>query len=207
MENTTLFAEGKELYSRMPLDATISLLPHQLTSDMDNHLLNNLRKKHEKKAVSEGIVIRIDRLLSYDYAIVDKTNFMGTSTFNIKYEAIVCAPMTGMDIISRVENIVMGFIMGRNGKIITAIQVSNVDTQLFSVDNYKVIYKSTNKEIEVGDYIKLTIINININPGESFITTICKLNNMATPKEIELYNIDQNIAVNKPEDYDENVFI
>ena len=194
------------LYYRTQLETKISLLPEQINVNMDDHLLENLRGKIEGKTNEHGIILKINRLISYDYGLVDKSNFMGTTVFQVKYECFICSPTKDLEIVCILENIVKGYLICRNGPVICAIQSHNIDTQKFETNGNVVVYIKTKKPIEKGDYLKVSIININNNLGEKNIVTMCKLLNYASKDEIEAFEKDQ-LLVTSGTDEDKREFI
>lgn len=188
------------LYYRTQLDTKVSLFPEQINSSMDDHILENLRAKIEGKSIDNGIVLRINQLISYDYGMIDKSNFMGTTVFSVKYECFICSPTKNLEIICVMENNIKGFLIAKNGPVVVAIQFNNIDTQKFEISGNNIIYRKTKKPIEKGAYLKVSIININNNLGETNIVTMCKLINLATSDEIESYEQDQLLVTNGSED-------
>lgn len=196
------------LYYKTQLETKVSLLPEQITGDMDNHLLENLRTKVEKKVIENGIVLRVNRLIDYDYGIIDKTNFMGTTVFNVKYECFICSPIKGLELICKVTNIVKGFLMCVNGPIIIAIEFNNIDTQRFQIADNTIANIETSKNIDKGDHLLVSIISINHNMGEKKIHTICKLLDMASESDIKKYEHEQKMLIDESASKDdENEFI
>ncbi|XWV26226.1 putative DNA-directed RNA polymerase subunit [Tupanvirus soda lake] len=188
------------LYYRTQLDTKVSLFPEQIDGNMDDHILENLKAKIEGKSIDNGIVLRINRLISYDYGMIDKANFMGTTVFPVKYECFVCSPTKDLEIVCVLENIVKGFLIAKNGPVIIAIQFNNIDTQKFEISGNNILYTKTKKPVEKGDYLKVSIININNNLGEKNIVTMCKLLNLANKDEIQSYEQDQLLITNGSED-------
>jgi DNA-directed RNA polymerase subunit E'/Rpb7 len=188
------------LYYRTQLETKVSLLPEEITADMDDHILKNLRAKIEGKSIDNGIVLKIYRLISYDYGIIDKSNFMGTTVYPVKYECFICSPTKKLEIVCVLENNIKGYLIARNGPVIIAIQFNNIDTQKFEISGGNIIYNKTKKPIEKGDYIKVSIIGINNNLGEKNIVTMCKLLNLASKEEIKAYQQDQLMVTNGSED-------
>jgi DNA-directed RNA polymerase subunit E'/Rpb7 len=181
------------LYYRTQLENKVSLLPEQIDGEIDNHILENLRVKVEKKITDIGYVVRITRLISYKHGMIDKTNFMGTTVFPVEYECFICSPVKDLEIICHVENIVDGYIVSRNGPITVVVDINNIDTQRFDVVEKKIVLLKTKKPIEKGNFIKVSIININSDVGENTMVSMAKLLNIATADEIKLYEKDQNL--------------
>lgn len=81
------------LYFFTQAETKTSLLAEQITHDMDNHLLNNLKDKIEGRTTEEGIILKVIKLIDYGYGIIDKVNFMGTAVFHVKYECLICSQL------------------------------------------------------------------------------------------------------------------
>ena len=184
------------LYFRTQLETKVSLLPEQIDGNIDEHILTNLKSKIQGKTIDNGIVIKISKLIDYDYGMIDKANFMGTTVFNVKYECFICSPTKNLEIICILENIVKGYLIAKNGPIIIVIDINNIDTQIFGINNNNVIFSKTKIPIAKGEYLKVSIINIDNNLGEKTIIAICKLLNMANDNEIKSFEEDQILATN-----------
>lgn len=184
------------LYFLTQLEDKVSLLPNQMDSNMDDYLLKNLEAKVKGRVTKDGIVLKISRIINYDYGMILKNNFSGTAVYNVKYECLVCSPTKNLNIVCVIENIVKGYIIGKNGPIVIAVPYNNIDAQKFQLSNGQVIYKSNNQPIEKGNYIKVSVININNNLGEKKIMTIAKLLDLATDNDIKMYEDDQAVALN-----------
>lgn len=179
------------LYYRTQLATKVSLLPEQINGNMDKHLLNNLKVKIEGKSNDNGIVLKVNRLIDYDYGMIDKVNFMGTTVYLVKYECFICSPIKNLEMICVLENIVKGYLIAKNGPVIVAIQFNNIDTQKFEISDNTIVVSKTKKPIAKGDYLKVSVISINNNAGEKNIVTMCKLLNLATKEEIRSFEEDQ----------------
>lgn len=192
-----------DLYYLTQLETKVSLKPDQIDGNLDDHLLNNLRAKIEGKAIDSGIVIRIYKLIDYQYGTIDKTNFMGTTVFPVNYECFICSPIKNLEIVCVLENIVKGFLIGRNGPIMVVIQFNNIDTQRFEVNDNGITIKKTKNLLKKGNHLKVQIISINNNLGEKTIVTMCKLLNLANDNEIKMFNQDQDLVVGNDNDAQE----
>lgn len=190
------------LYYSTLLETNVSLLPEQIDGNLDEHLLTNLKKAIEGRANSHGIVLKINRIIDYDYGIIDQINFMGTTVYNVKYECFLCSPTKNLEIVCIVDNIIKKFLLARNGPVQIAVQFHNIDTQRFKVVDNDIINIKTNDPLKKGDYIKVSIININNNMGKKTIMTICKLINIAEEEEIDRFKKDQ-LMINNGSDNDD----
>lgn len=181
------------LYYKTQLETKVSLLPEQINGNIDDNILNNLRVKVEGKIDENGIVIKINRLIDYTYGMIDKTNFMGTTVYTVKYECLLCSPIKSLEIIGVVDNIVKGYIIGRNGPVIIVVEFNNINPQIFEISNNTIVDLQTKKPIEKGNYIKVSIININNNLGEKNIVVMCKLLSFASEDEITHFHEEQQL--------------
>ena len=123
--------------------------------------------------------------------MIDKSNFMGTIVFSIKYEAFVCAPIKDLEIICTVENIIKGYIICQNGPLKVAIEFSKIDNHKFEISGNDIIDRATNATIKKGDHLRVSIINIESHKGEKNILAICKLLNIADENDIKKYEQEQ----------------
>ena len=187
---------AQSLYYQTQLNNKVSLLPQQITADLDRHLLENLKMKVQKKSTEHGIILNINKLIDYDYGMIDKANFMGTTVYNVTYECFVCSPTKDLEIICVLENIIKGYLIAKNGPVIVAIQFNNIDTQKFEIVESTIIYTKDRKEIKKGDYLKVSVIAVNNNLGEQNIVTICKLLDLANKDEIKRFKDEQYLVTN-----------
>jgi len=181
----------KSLYYQTQLTNKVSLLPQQITADMDKHMLDNLKTKIEKKSTEHGIILNVNRLIDYKYGMIDKANFMGTTVYEVDYECFVCSPTKDLEIICVLENIIKGYLIGKNGPVVVAIQFNNIDTEKFEIVESTLLYKKDKHEINKGDYLKVTVIGVNNDLGEESIVTVCKLLDIANKDEIKRFKEEQ----------------
>ena len=73
-----------------------------------------------------------------------------------------------------------------NGPILIFIPKNNVDVNIWDIpENYN--HKKSNKNLSIGDFVKIQIIDKRINQGDSQIKVIGKLQDFASEEEIEKY--------------------
>jgi len=179
------------LYYQTQLETKVSLLPEQITGDIDRHILENLKRKVDSKSTDNGIVIRINKLIDYDYGMIDKVHFMGTTSYKVKYECLLCSPVKDLEMICVVENIVKGYLISKNGPVYSAIQFANRDFNVFEISGENIKHIATNKIVKKGDHLKVSIIDIHNDTDEGNIVAICKLLNLATKAEIKKFDEEQ----------------
>ena len=186
-----------ELYYRTQLRDKVTLLPEQCDANIDDHLLVNLKQKVEGKVGDNGMVLYITRIINYDNGIIDGINLMSSTVYDIYYECFFCSPTEGMELICVIDKFVKGLLVVRNGPIRAGIEIgpSKIDTQKFEINNGKIYYKKNNTMIDKGNYIKVEIINRKLNSRETYITAVCKLLDVASKNEIQLYEQDQKMIL------------
>lgn len=186
-----------ELYYRTQLRDKITVLPNQCDAGIDDHILQNLKLKVEKKVGDNGMVLYVTRIINYYDGVIDGVNLMSSTVYTIYYECFFCSPIEGMEIICVIENSMKGLLIARNGPIYAGIEIgpSKIDTQKFEINNGKIYHKKNNTLIDKGIYVKLEIINRKLNSKESNISTVCKLLDIATKSEISMFDQDQKMIM------------
>src|SRR5215813_13808900 len=97
---------SSDIYRIVILEDSVKLLPNQLTNNLDNEILKNLKYRIEGKVGKNGLVIRIISLKSYDYGIISTADFSGATIYRVKYECLLCTIVRDTDIICNCENII-----------------------------------------------------------------------------------------------------
>lgn len=183
------------LYPRTQSETKISIQPNQLDANIEDYMLANLKAKVEGKSIDTGIVLKVLRIIDYDYGILDKSNFMGITVYNVKYECFMCCPTVNLVIICKVKSIFKGFLISKNGPVVAAVQFNKINPQKFEINNSNIIRKKTKEPIKIDDYIKVSIDAVTINLGEKEIVTVCKLLDMANENEKKSFEEDQLLAI------------
>ena len=181
------------LYYHTQLESKVSIAPHELDADLDEHILRNLKMKVENKCNEHGIIIRVTRLINYQYGMIDKTNLTGTTIYKVEYECLICSPRKDVDITGSIENILAGYIVAQNGPVVITVSINNVESQKFEIKDGNLYYTKTKKQLEKGDFIKVSVINNSNNLGEKRITTTCKLLDLASKDDIAKYHEEQKL--------------
>lgn len=196
------------LYFRAQLETKVSLLPKQIDGNIDDHLFDNLKVKMEGKNIENGLVLKINNLISYRDGFIDKANLMGTTVFNVDYDCYLCAPTPGLEIICIIENDeIKGYLIGSNGPLTLAIDFHVIDLNKFEISDNRVINKSNKKAIGINDYVKVSIIQVRNTMGDRKIAATCKLINVATADEIARYKEEQKLLNNSNDTGTEKEFI
>jgi DNA-directed RNA polymerase subunit E'/Rpb7 len=185
------------LYYPTQLETKVPLLPNQIDGGIDEHLLSNLREKVEGKTDENGIIMRVIKLIDYDYGMIDKSNFMATTVYRVKYECLLCSPIKDLEIICVVDNIIKGFLIAHNGPVYIAVRFDNIDAQRFHINGNNITHLKSKKIIQKGDHLKVSVININSNQGEKNMIAMCKLLDMADRDDIKRYENEQALIMSE----------
>ena len=179
-----------EQYTRVIIE------PHQMNSDIRNHLKFNLKKKVEKKCNKNGFLEEVYRITNYSDGIMIPENLSGNAIYDISYHCKLCIPIEDSIIIGQIKVINQELVVAINGPIMMFIPRDNIDTTYWNpVDNFSHT-KKKNTKLEIGNYVCVKILNKRINKGDTQIKTIGKLLNLATEEEVDKFFgnkiIDQN---------------
>jgi DNA-directed RNA polymerase subunit E'/Rpb7 len=170
-----------EQYTRVVIE------PHQMNSDIRNHLKFNLKKKVEKKCNKNGFLEEVYRITNYSDGIMIPENLSGNAIYDISYHCKLCIPIEDSIIIGQIKVINQELVVAINGPIMMFIPQDNIDTTYWnSVDNFSHTIKK-NTKLEIGNYVCVKILNKRINKGDTQIKTIGKLLDLATEKEVDSF--------------------
>jgi len=196
-------------YINTELYAKVMVAPQQLNNDLYNHLKKNLTRTVLHKFNKYGFVQKIYKILTYSESKILRENFNCSVEFNVKYACRLCIPKGNIQIICQVDRVGKRLIKAINGPIMVVIIPERIDAKNFIIDNIgtlrAVIEDGKTKEVNIGDYIKVTLImrDKNFNLNDDKILVLGLLDSMATEKEIEIFKKDSEITdrwENKDED-------
>lgn len=194
-----------ELYSQTTLSTKLTLSPNLLNNDIDENILKVLKLNVEGKINHIGLVMKVLRIVSYTNGFITAADFSGSVTFDVKYECKICCPSQKLIITCLVEKYVKGYAIGKNGPLICACELHNIDTQRFATRDGKIYRKDDNKIIDKDVYIRVMIINAKYAKGETTMECICKLLDISDKNDIDKFNKDNEVFVKQPsKDTDED---
>lgn len=174
-------------YKNVEQYTRIIIEPHQMNSDIRNHMKYNLKKKVEKKCNKNGYVDEIYKITSYSDGQMIPENLSGNAIYDISYHCKLCIPIENSIIIGQVKVINQELVVAVNGPIMMFIPRENIDPTYWvnNIDNFT--HKEKNSKLNIGDYVCVQIINKRINQYDTQIKTIGKLLDLPTTKEVEKY--------------------
>jgi DNA-directed RNA polymerase subunit E'/Rpb7 len=175
-------------YKNVEQYTRIIIEPHQMNSDIRNHMKYNLKKKVEKKCNKNGYVDEIYRITYYSDGFMIPENLSGNAIYNITYHCKLCIPIENSIIIGQIKVINQELVVAINGPIMIFIPRDNIDPLYWTnnIDNFTHKEK-TNVKLNIGDYVCIQIINKRINQYDTQIKTIGRLLDIPTTKQIEQF--------------------
>lgn len=161
----------------------IQLEPYQLNSDIEDNILQQLKKKYYKKCNKYGFIDDIYSIEKFSDGIMLHENLSGKVTVNVDFTCRFCIPIENTIIVCQIRNINSDLIISINGPIIIFISKNNIDTNIW--DNTEETYhKQTNKKLSQNDYVKILILKHRINESDTQIKCIGKLLDYSSEEEI-----------------------
>jgi len=180
-------------YKNVEQYTKIIIEPHQMNSDIRNHMKYNLKKKVEKKCNKNGFVDEVYRITSFSDGYMIPENLSGNAIYDISYHCKLCIPIENSIIIGQVKVINQELIVAINGAIMIFIPRENIDPTYWINNINSFSYKEdANIKLNIGDYVCILIINKRINQYDTQIKTIGKLLGLPTSKQVETYFDKQN---------------
>ncbi len=164
----------------------IKILPHQLNSDIRNHMKLNLKKKVEKKCNKNGFIDNVYRITGYRDGIMHPENLSGVVIYDVSYHCRMSIPVENSVLIAQIRLISQDLIFAVNGPIVVFISRDNVDSNIWDIEE-NFLHKKDKDRLKINRYVKVEIIAKKINNGDHQIKTIGRLLDYATNTEVEKY--------------------
>ena len=155
----------ENIYKYITLTTAIGLIPEELNSEIDNVLLDKLKESIENKCIKEGYVVpNTIKIIKRGLGTVLTSHFNGNVIYNINYSVQVCNPMIGNIINAKIVNLnKMGILANSGGEnnplAILLAKQHHIDNELY-------------ESLNVGNNIKIKVIGIRFDKGESKINII-----------------------------------
>lgn len=195
-------AQQQSLYYLTQLKTRVVLLPNQLNASLKTSLLENLRNEVERKTVDNGVVMKINRVISHDHGIVDRSGFSGSVIYNVEYSCHLCSPAENMELVCVLTNSdVEGYLICSNGPLIVMVSIDMVDSDDFRRKG-KYITTRDGQELTLGQHLKVSIISYKMAKGQTTMNAYCKLISLPTAEEIAIYEKDKVLATGASVDDD-----
>lgn len=173
-------------YKNTKQNTSISVEPYHLNSDIRNNMFNILKKKVEKKCNIYGYVDEVFRILEYGHGVMIPENLSGNVIYNLDYHCRLCLPIVNSTIITQIKIIRPEVIVCTNGPIMCFVTKDNIDSTIWANhDGYT--NKETKEKLTNNMFVKLKILNIQINQGDNIIKTMGYILDIPTSDEVTKY--------------------
>lgn len=185
------------------LEASTSVRPNQMNNRIYRNIKENLIKQYEGKCYKNyGFISKIYEIKEYSDGIVTPENPTASAYYNVKFTCKLCNPMKSKQIICKIEKINNMFTNAQNGPITVIIVADLYDKNNFVKDGKtgRIVSKKTNTELNIGTYVKVTILTKQFNDMDTIIMAMGQIDDVVTDsKEIknsfqEEYGVDDNIV-------------
>jgi len=174
----------QNIFINMKLHDVVHLYPWQLNNELYINLKKNLKNKVEKKCIDVGLICNIYNIENYNGYIIPE-DLSGNVAFNVTYNANVCVPLPGYQIIMKVEQIIKQAIMVKNGPVAGIVKFTDINNNIFSTtDSNQLLNIKTNQPLKIGDHVKVTVKSKRSFIGETNIGILGFINDYATNEEI-----------------------
>lgn len=173
-------------YKNIKQHTRISLEPYHMNSDIRNNMKLVLKKKVEKKCNKNGFIDEVFKILEFSDGLLIPENLNSAAIYNITYHCRICIPIENTIIIAYIKLISTDLIVAINGPLFIFIPKNYVDNNIWDIpDGY--MHKKSNKKLQVGNYVKIQIMDKRINQNDSQIKIMGKLLDFSTDEEVEKY--------------------
>jgi DNA-directed RNA polymerase subunit E'/Rpb7 len=178
-------------YINTELRTKVALDPSQMNNDIYINLKTNLKNKVENKCNEYGFIETVHKIIEYNHGVIEPDDFDCYAYYDVKYSAKIYIPIEETTIICKIEKIHRPLLMARHGPILSIIKITDLDTENFKLDNNKIMHISSQKELQVGDYVKLIIRAKKINLRDTKINILGFIMDLAKEEEVKKYYITE----------------
>jgi len=176
----------QQVFIDLKLHDIVIVKPEQLNNELYLHIKQNLKRKIEKKCIDAGYICRINDIVDYKDGYLLPEDFSGSVRFKVAYNAKICVVVPNTQTICKIENIFKAIIKAVNGPIIVLIKFTDINTNLFKINETgNIINTKTNKPLKQDDHIKITIKSKRSYIGDNTIGVIGYIEDIATPEQIK----------------------
>jgi len=178
----------QQVFIDLKLHDIVIVKPDQLNNELYLHLKQNLKKKIEKKCIDAGYICRVNDIVDYKDGYLLPEDFSGNVRFRVAYNAKICVVVPNTQTVCKIENIYKAVIKAVNGPIVIIIKFTDINTNLFKIDETgNILYIKTNKQLKQDDHLKITIKSKRSYNGDNTIGVIGYIDDIASPENIKEY--------------------
>lgn len=179
-------------YCNTNLSATVSLHPKHINKYVRTNIKKELVKSLSRKCYKDhGYLVHIHDILTCSDGVVVNEDPNCMTNYNVDFSCVLCMPIMGTNIISKIVIVSDAFIRADNGPIVIIIMPEQYNTDNFFLDNNKVLSSHIGQgkvvPLQKNNFVKVTIISVAMNSNDDHITVIGFLDSLATDDEIDRY--------------------
>lgn len=196
-------------YFNTYLTTEIVLHPSQMNNDIYKHLKNNLIERFQDKCFQHyGYIIKIYNIEERKGGNVIAEDPTASAKYVVKFSCKLCKPLKNSVIVCEILGINKAIIHLRNGPINVVVLESNLNGNNFIFDEKRNIFLAkdengkTGSPILKGSYVKVRVLNIQIEDKSLRILVSGSLETLASKEEIERMILDRENDHNEFVDYD-----
>jgi DNA-directed RNA polymerase subunit E'/Rpb7 len=185
-------------YFNTYLTTEIVLYPSQMNNDIYKYLKNNLIERFQDKCFQHyGYIIKIYKIEERRGGIITPEDPTASAKYIVKFSCKLCKPLKNSTIVCEILAINKAIVHLRNGPINVVVLESNLNTNNFIFDEHRNIFLAkdgngkTGSPVLKGSYVKIKIINSQIEDKSSRILVSGFLESLATKEEIEKMILDR----------------
>jgi len=157
-----------------------------MNNELYINLKNNLIKKVEKKCNKYGYVNKVYKMISYTDGIINAEDFTSSAVFNIKYAANTCIPIENTKIVVKIEKMNNMAILAKNGPIKVVLKYDKISNKFkFVQGTFLYVEDKKNKQINVGDYLVVSILAKRFYNKDNFISVYGYVDDIPTDNQIK----------------------
>lgn len=177
-------------YKKTIISTQIMISPYQMDNKMYIHLKSNLINKLENRCYENyGYIDKIYNIEEISDGVIEPEDPSCSAKMEVKFSCNLFYPITGKEIICRIDRMNKALIMGVNGpaiKVIISADKINKDN-FFPDINRNIRVKGTSEVVVPGMYLRVLVLSKTFSNYDKNILVIGYLQDIATQKEIEEY--------------------
>ena len=141
----------------------VKLLPSELDGNLNEHILDNLKKKYQGKCIKEGYIIKINNIIDRSLGTVSLNDFETNTIFVVKFIANISNP--------KENDIIEGCII----TLVNSIGIFAEKEYLTIIITSNVLEKNYEKKYKAGTKIKISVTKIKFELNDKKIRVLGKI--------------------------------
>ncbi|MHB1954232.1 MAG: RlmE/FtsJ family methyltransferase [Sulfobacillus sp.] len=163
-------------YLPAELRTRVVIEPRSLHKDLDQLILENVRRRYERKASTSAGYVKGNsvKVVSRSLGKMHDSSFHGDVSFDVLFQCEVCLPFTGQTFIAQVKNSNDVGLLAVNDPIRAIVARSNNQERMADL-----------LRVQVGDYVEIQVLSFKVQ--ENFVLVVGKF--LRAVSESEVVNV------------------